>query len=276
MNKKPIGDIGPIEVTQGENGAVAHWRKIGFPTDKVGQEQFVTRLFVSALERQEARKFAIEKLPEADHDALLTSNGTKIDLQLMEIVIRPNRGSPYQSSPKEYNADKFAEYVIRAVKTQGIMPFVPMTTKFFEAAKEGEYERNLRILAAFLRGELEQEEPDASNFARMARRVEGMSLTDLKVLAMIEAFLSTNTNSFLQVGGHKRPFVSATALTGSAHNKHSLSQIEIQEALVDLVSRGFLMADGASRLDKHEEYYFASSSLDELMGRAREQVMSAA
>jgi hypothetical protein len=63
MNKKPIGDIGPIEVTQGENGAVAHWRKIGFPTDKVGQEQFVTRLFVSALERQEARKFAIEKLP---------------------------------------------------------------------------------------------------------------------------------------------------------------------------------------------------------------------
>jgi integrase-like protein len=81
-----------------------------------GQEQFVTRLFVSAIERQEALKFEVEKLPEDDHDALLRSNGTKIDLQLMEIVIRPKRGSPYRSSPRVYNAGRFADYVIDAVQ----------------------------------------------------------------------------------------------------------------------------------------------------------------
>jgi hypothetical protein len=116
MNTKPIGDIGPIGVTLGENGTEAHWRKIGFPTDKVGQEQFVTRLFVSAIERQQSLRFEVEKLPEADHDALLTSDRTEIDLQLMEIVIRPNQGSPYRSSPHQYNAGQFADYVIAAVQ----------------------------------------------------------------------------------------------------------------------------------------------------------------
>jgi hypothetical protein len=115
-HKKRTGDIGPIGVTEDENGTEAHWRKIGFPTDKVGQEQLVTRLFVSAIERHEALKFAIKKLPETDHDALLTSNGTKIDLQLMEIVIRPKRGSPYRSSPRKYIAGRFADYVIAAVQ----------------------------------------------------------------------------------------------------------------------------------------------------------------
>ena len=86
-----------------------------FPNDKGGQEQFVTRLFVSAIERQESQRFEVEKLSEADHDALLTSDRTEIDLQLMEIVIRPKRGSPYRSSPRVYNAGRFADHVISAV-----------------------------------------------------------------------------------------------------------------------------------------------------------------
>jgi hypothetical protein len=116
MNKKPTGEIGPIGVARGENGTEAHWRKIGFPTDKVGQEQFVTRLFVSGIGRQESLQLEVEKLPEADHDALLTSDRTEIDLQLMEIVITPKRGSPYRSSPRVYNAGRFADYVIAAVR----------------------------------------------------------------------------------------------------------------------------------------------------------------
>jgi hypothetical protein len=116
LETEPTGDIGPIGVTQGENGTEAHWHKLGFPTDKGGQEQFVTRLFVSAIERQESLKFEVEKLPEADHDALLKRDRTEIDLQLMEIVIRPKQGSPYKSTPREYNSGQFADYVIADVK----------------------------------------------------------------------------------------------------------------------------------------------------------------
>jgi hypothetical protein len=47
--------------------------------------------------------------------------------------------------------------------------------------KAGEYEHNLRILAQYLTGELKQEEPEAAHFARMVRRVERVSRTDLKV-----------------------------------------------------------------------------------------------
>jgi hypothetical protein len=95
MNKKPTGDIGPIGVTRGENGTEAHWRKTS---------------------GRKSLKFEVEKLPEADHDSLLTSDRTEIDLQLMEIVIRPKRGSPYRSSPRVYNAGRFADYVIAAVR----------------------------------------------------------------------------------------------------------------------------------------------------------------
>jgi hypothetical protein len=158
-----------------------------------------------------------------------------------------------------------------------LVPFVPMGFKFFEAAKEGEYEHNLRILAAFLRGELEQDIPDASNFARMVRRVENLSLTDLKVMAMVSAHLTGTSTSFIDEGaGGKRPFVSATFLQTSPHNnKHSLTRPEIEEALVDLAARGFLVADGAVRSAKSEEYYYASSHLRELMDRAREQIVLA-
>jgi hypothetical protein len=60
---------------------------------------------------------------------------------------------------------------------------VPMGFRLGEAAKQGEYEEVLRVLAAFLRGELEQETPNPSNFAGMARRIQGMSPTDLNVMS---------------------------------------------------------------------------------------------
>jgi len=51
--------------------------------------------------------------------------------------------------------------------------FIPMAYRFFEAAKEGEYEHNLKLLAEFIKNELHLDTPDPSGFARMARRIEG-------------------------------------------------------------------------------------------------------
>ena len=76
----------------------------------------------------------------------------------------------YVEQPKKLLLDELRKGNVQNLSAEQLAPLLPMTYKFLEAAKEGEYERNLRVLAAFLRGELEQEEPDAANFARMARR----------------------------------------------------------------------------------------------------------
>jgi hypothetical protein len=145
----------------------------------------------------------------------------------------------------------------------------PMAHKLAEASKQGEYERNLRILAAFLRGELQQEVPDASNFARMARRIEFLSPTDLKVMVLVDAFVKdVKARTAQDASAEQLPFISATALSSSPLNKHQLSKVEIQESLVDLVSRGFLMAHGAPTSGKIEEYYFPTSNLKALIDRA--------
>ena len=188
--------------------------------------------------------------------------------------LRESLREVYQRKAEKLLLEELRKGNVQDLSQGQLVPLIPMAYKFFEAAKEGEYERNLRILAAFLRGELEQRSPDASNFARMVRRVEGLSLTDLKVMAMIDVSLS-KTMPFLDEGTKgKRPFVSATMLSKSSQNKDGLTTIQIQEALVDLASRGFLIADGATRMSKSEEFYFVSSSFGDLMGRAREQVVS--
>jgi hypothetical protein len=64
--------------------------------------------------------------------------------------------------------------------------YVPMTYRFFEAVKEGEYEHNLRILAAFMAKELKQDIPDAPNFARTARRLEGITRRELALIALVD------------------------------------------------------------------------------------------
>jgi hypothetical protein len=181
--------------------------------------------------------------------------------------------------------------------------FVPMGYKFFEAAKEGEYEHNLSILAAYLTGELKQDVPEPASFSRMVRRVEGLSKTDLKVIALIDAFLSQATldaGTRCSVMIHaasplddasppdvlgvlmvdliargNRPYVTASALAASSRNESHLTRTDIEEALVDLAARGFLVADSATRSGKSEEYYYASSNLRDLMDRARERVEQA-
>ncbi|MEH6950115.1 hypothetical protein V4R08_01995 [Nitrobacter sp. NHB1] len=142
--------------------------------------------------------------------------------------------------------------------------FVPMAYRYFEAAKEGEYEHNLRLLASFIANELKQEVPDAPAVSRMARRLEGLTKIDLKVIALINSSLTSPTKQSL----NSRPFVSAHGLANDANNKDKIDRERLSEALAEIASRGLLIPDGASRMDKGEEYYFASLAFGELMERA--------
>lgn len=178
--------------------------------------------------------------------------------------------------PTELLLEELRKGNVQNLSEEQLTAFIPMDYKFLEAAKEGECERNLRILAAYLVGELKQDVPDPSRFSRMVRRVEGLSSTDLQVIALIDVFLSQDTALTLDAGTEReRRCVSTYPLMASQLNKSHLTHTDIEEALVDLVARGFLIADGSPRYDKFEEYYFASSNLQDLMDRARERIEQA-
>ena len=137
----------------------------------------------------------------------------------------------YVERPKQLLLRMLKEGQIQDLSAEQLAPLVPMTYKFFEAAKEGEYARNLRILAAYLTGELKQKLPDAAgNFSRMVRRVEGLSETDLKVMVLIDTSLATITKTSTDEGSEREPpFVAATALKNSPHNRWGLTRTDIEE-----------------------------------------------
>jgi hypothetical protein len=177
----------------------------------------------------------------------------------------------YADRPRELLLGELRKGNIQDLSSEQAAAFVPMAYKFLEAAKEGEYEHNLEILAAYLAGELHQTIPDAAHFSRMVRRVEGLSMTDLQLMAMIDTCLSDPASAAEEARG-KRPYVTATSLESSPHNKHRLTLTVIQESLVDLTARGFLIADGATRFGKSEEYYIPSQGFRDLLERARDRV----
>jgi hypothetical protein len=172
---------------------------------------------------------------------------------------------------EELLAEELRKGNIECLSDEQVWQFVPMAYKFLEAAKEGEHERILRILAALLTSQLHQEIPDAPSFSRMTRRIESLSLTDLRVVVLISTSLSTRL-----ADATERPFVSASQLQGSPENKHGLHRYVIQESLTDLTGRGLLIPDAASRSAKAEEYYYVATSLTELLERARARIMTEA
>jgi hypothetical protein len=181
----------------------------------------------------------------------------------------------YIDRPKDLLLKELQKGNISDLSAEQLAPFVPMAYKFLEAAKEGEYEHNLEILAAYLAGEMKQEIPDAASFSRMVRRVEGLSNVDLQVMALIDA--SPSSSSIIRISMDEpaqgeRPFASASFLASLPQNIYGLTRSPIAESLADLTARGFLIADGATRTDKFEEYYRASDSLIRLMERARSRI----
>jgi hypothetical protein len=111
----------------------------------------------------------------------------------------------------------------------------------------------------------------------MVRRVEGLSNTDLKVMALIDA----SADSIITLAADEGPSgellsISTQSLKRSPHNKGDLTRLVIAESLADLAARGFLIADGTSRVGKAEESYRVSQSFIQLMDRARARIKDSA
>jgi hypothetical protein len=175
--------------------------------------------------------------------------------------------------PEKILCEELARNNVTYLTEEMATAFVPMAYKYFEAAKEGEYEHNLKLLAELLRNEIAEETPDASSFSRMTRRVEGLTKTDLNVIALINSSLSTITQASTEAPSQtERPYVSAIRLARDPNNKSGIDHFTLQERLSDLAGRGLLIADGSTRFDKGEEYYFASSSFMELIQKAKNSI----
>jgi hypothetical protein len=147
--------------------------------------------------------------------------------------------------------------------------FVPMAFRYFEAARQGEYEHNLELLAAYITGELQKEIPDAGGVARLARRVEGLTKPELKIIATIN---SHKTGTIYFPGANSGPTASYMHSSQSLHpffeNDREMTPYIIKSCLTDLNSRGLLIADGMTRYNKSEEYYYISAAFTDLVQSA--------
>ena len=184
--------------------------------------------------------------------------------------------SRFIERPTQILLDELKSGNIQILTAEQAVQFMPMTYKFLEAAKEAEYEHNLKILAAYIANELKEEVPDAPAFARMARRLEGLTQTELKVIALIDLWLSTMSQASTDTPTEgSRPYVSATGLAKFPNNTDGLNRFDLQEALTELASRGLLKPDGATRTGKAEEYYFASQAFVDLIAHAKDTIEAA-
>lgn len=111
-HKKPIGDLGPVHVTNAAGGPFVEWRKIDLPPQKQEQEALIARAFCEALKAAEPN-WTIELLRENDFDCLMKREGEERYLELQEIVIPDKkRGSPYVDREQVIHSAKFAETIL--------------------------------------------------------------------------------------------------------------------------------------------------------------------
>lgn len=143
--------------------------------------------------------------------------------------------------------------------------FVPSAYRFFEAARAGEYEHNLEILAECLVSGVLAKRLSASGFARVKRRIEGLEVREIGLIAAIHLDLQLRN---LPAGEGSRSFVSAEGLFTANPNIGFLTSRDVAATLAEFAGRGILVPDGAGRWDKGEEYYFGTTALLELVALA--------
>ena len=115
--------------------------------------------------------------------------------------------------------------------------FVPAGYRFFEQARLGEYEHNLRVLARLVAGEmLDENRKDVGRVARAARRLESISKKHLLCLACITDEISTRVDA---VASSAPLTISVDAILERSAPKQ-ISADEVLEAMQELEWRGIV------------------------------------
>lgn len=115
-HRKPIGETGPIQVTNTSGDPLVTWLTVQFPDDKAAQEMVIASTFVKELNSKENAHWTVEQLEENNFDFAMHSSEGRRYLELQEIVIPPaKRGSPYSSRQQVIRAGKFADTIVTAI-----------------------------------------------------------------------------------------------------------------------------------------------------------------
>jgi len=171
--------------------------------------------------------------------------------------------------------EKTAGFVVDAFGRRGFPPLdeeqkaelVPMVYRIIEATRQGEYEHTLKVLAAFIAGETGQKVPEAGNFARMAKRLEGLTQDELRLIAHIAAMLGP-TRDWLGNASYNLDALADRILGEGALRSNVVAVRQLKEGIHELAGRGFLLAVEMPLIGGTQTSYQPTDSLKELLDKA--------
>lgn len=149
------------------------------------------------------------------------------------------------------------EILIQAVRENGINilsdsqfeHFVPMAYRFFEAAKQGDYEHNLKLLGEFISSELKEERPEAARLLQVADCLSGMTEKELRIFAWVHKFIE-NPPGTISIDEKDqllspelkvlRDIIEPTVIASFAKNNFCVEVEELEDTLFSISNRGFI------------------------------------
>ena len=175
---------------------------------------------------------------------------------------------------KEEKASLLLEEALRRgdvvdLSANDLEAFVPMAYRFVEAARQGEYDRNLRLLGAFLTAELKAETCQSGSFLDMAKRVEGLSVLSLRAVATI-GLLRQNAEAQGRCRQDGFGFTASKFKNLDQADSSGIPETRATDALADLSGRGFLYASSLSGYGGSEQHFSVTQPLDALLSSAFE------
>jgi hypothetical protein len=148
--------------------------------------------------------------------------------------------------------------------------FIPAGYRFFEQARLGEYEHNLRVLAALIANELQSQQRDCGRILRTARRLEGIRAADLEVIARTPVAIAQHQSR----RGEKARSRTFSIQDLSIAMLSTRSNDELNSSAIELVWRGILVQDVSYIRGPTvgDDLFLTTSAFDEIIDAAREIV----
>lgn len=149
--------------------------------------------------------------------------------------------------------------------------FIPNAYRFFEAAKQGEYTHNLRLLARIMAGNAASNGGTTADVMRFARKIEGLTDEELQLLWHCH-LLSEDIKRQPEFDGQSRLLNGEELCRMHPSSYGSLGPegvMTLRGRLAEFSGRGFLVSDPLSTWGANKERYFTTDALRDLVNLAK-------
>lgn len=174
----------------------------------------------------------------------------------------------FVEKPKQILIEEMNKSDQALLNEEQLVSIYPMVHRYLEAAKQGETDGILRILAEFIVNEMKESTPDPSALTRASRALEGLSFESLKVLAASYKFMRegpSEQNCATDVNGTPLEYRSGTVeavflAKENFRSENTQTQI-IEEALADLSARGLVYESPNNDGNRPDVYFYHPTRL---------------